>query len=143
MIGIDTTWLIDLDVQESPRHAAALQLFNSWKSQPHKKLAIYHHVFLEYQHVITDSRRFEYPLTMAQAIKRVWFWTEQERISVIYPTEASHKRAQLWLSAYKLARNRLSDTHMAAAYTMAGVSQLISANAQDFALFDAFTLLSY
>ena len=30
MIGIDTTFLIDLEIADSPRHQAALKLFKKW-----------------------------------------------------------------------------------------------------------------
>ena len=143
MIGVDTTFLIDLEIADSPRHQAALNLFNKWLSEKHSVLAIYNQTFLEFQHVITDSKRFNSPLTMEKAIERSWFWIDQERIKIIYPTESSLKRALLWCNMYKLGRNRIQDTHMAAVFAEAGVSELWTANPSDFEILETFDLVDY
>lgn len=143
MIGIDTTFLIDLEIADSPRHQAALKLFNKWLSEKHSVLAIYNQTFLEFQHVITDSKRFNSPLTMENAVEQSWFWIDQERIKIIYPTESSLKRALLWCNMYKLGRKRIQNTHMAAAFAEAGVSELWTANPADFEIFETFDLVDY
>ena len=143
MIGIDTTFLIDLEITDSPRHKAALKLFRKWLSEKHSVLAIYNQSFLEFQHVVTDSKRFNSPLTMEQAIERCWFWIDQERVKIIYPTENSLKRALLWGSMYKLGRKRIQGTHMAAAFAEAGVSELWTANPSDFEVLETFDLINY
>ena len=143
MIGIDTTFLIDLEIADSPRHEAALKLFNKWLGEKHSLLAIYNQTFLEFQHVITDSKRFNSPLSMEEAIERSWFWIDQERIKIIYPTENSLKRVLLWCNMYKLGRKRIQDTHMVAAFAEAGVSELWTANPSDFGILEAFDLVDY
>ena len=143
MIGIDTTFLIDLEITDSPRHEGALKLFNKWQLEKHSVLAIYSHSFLEFEHVITDSKRFNAPLTTEQAIERIWFWLDQERIKIIFPTEVSLKRALLWSNMFKLGRKRIQDTHMAAAFAEAGVSELWTANPTDFEIFETFDLVDY
>ena len=143
MIGIDTTFLIDLEIADSPRHEAAVKLFNKWLGEKHTVLAIYNQSFLEFQHVISDSKRFNTPLTMEEAIERSWFWIDQERIKIIYPTESSLKRALLWCNMYKLGRKRIQDTHMAAAFAEAGVSELWTANPADFEILETFDLVDY
>ena len=143
MIGIDTTFLIDLEITDSPRHKVALKLFKKWLAEKHSVLAIYNQSFLEFQHVVTDSKRFTSPLTMDQAIERSWFWINQERVKIIYPTENSLKRALLWGSIYKLGRKRIQDTHMAAAFAEAGVSELWTANPADFEVLEVFDLVNY
>jgi len=142
MIGIDTCFLVDLDVCDSPRHTGALVLFKDWRVSG-QKLAVYYQVFLEYQHIVTDPKRFKNPLSMEQALERTWFWSEQERVTVLYPDNDSFKRAQVWLSQYKLGRNRLTDTHMAACYASQGVLTLWTANRDDFKVFNVFELLEY
>lgn len=143
MIGIDTTFLIDLEITDSPRHDGALTLFEKWRKEKHSVLAIFNQTFLEFQHVITDNRRFISPLSMEQAIERTWFWADQERIKIIYPNECSLKRALLWTNMYKLGRKRIQDTHMAAAFAEAGVTELWTANPADFEIFEAFDLVDY
>lgn len=143
MIGIDTTFLIDLEILDSPRHKGAFDFFQKWLSEKNTQLCIFNQTFLEFQHVITDSKRFNSPLTMKQAIERTLFWIDQERIKIIYSSENSLKRAQLWLSVYNLGRNRIQDTHLAAAYAEAGVSTLVTANPNDFKIFEIFELKNY
>lgn len=143
MTGIDTTFLIDLEITDSPRHEGAIKLFNKWQAEKHSVLAIYSHTFLEFQHVITDSRRFNSPLSMEKAIERSWFWIDHERIKLIYPTENSLKRALLWCNMYSLGRKRIQDTHMAAAFAEAGVSELWTANPSDFEILEAFDIVDY
>ena len=143
MIGIDTTFLIDLEISDSPRHKGAIELFNKWRQEKHSVIAIFNKSFLEFQHVVTDTRRFNSPLSMEQAIERTWFWTDLERVKIIYPSDASLKRALLWMNIYKLGRKRIQDTHMAAAFAESGVSELWTANPADFEIFQMFDLVDY
>ncbi len=142
MIGVDTTWLIDLEVPDSPRHEGAVKLFNKWR-QKHSSLVIFYLSFLEFQHLVTDNRRFNMPLTMEQALERSWYWIDQDRIKVVYPTETAFKRAQLWMAMYRLGRKRIYDTQLAAAFAEAGVTEIYTANPSDFEIFDAFDLIDY
>ncbi len=143
MIGVDTTWFVDLEIPDSPRHKGAVQLFEQWRDNKHSILTVYYLSFLEFQHIVTDSRRIDNPLTMEQALERSWFWIDQERIKVIYHTEAALKRAQLWMAMYRLGRKRIYDTHMAAAFAEAGVTEIYTANPADFEIFEAFDLVDY
>ena len=143
MTGIDTTFLIDLEITDSPRHEGALKLFEKWQKEEHSILAIYNQTFLEFQHVVTDAKRFYSPLTMEQALERSWFWIDQERVKIIYPCDNSLKRAQLWMAMHKLGRKRIQDTHMAAAFAEAGISTIWTANPSDFEILEAFDLVKY
>ena len=142
MIGVDTTWLVDLEVPDSPRHAGAVQLFEQWEKK-HSSLVIFYLSFLEFQHLITDNRRFNKPLTMEQALERSWYWIDHDRIKIIYPTETAFKRAQLWMEMYRLGRKRIYDTQLAAAFAEAGVTEIYTANPSDFEIFEAFDLVDY
>ena len=142
MIGVDTTWLVDLEIPYSIRHEGAVQLFEQWK-KTHSSLVIFYLSFLEFQHLVTDNRRFNSPLTMAQALDRSWYWIDHDRIKVVYPTESAFKRAQLWMAMYRLGRKRIYDTQLAAAFAEAGVTQIYTANPADFEIFEAFDLVDY
>lgn len=139
-LGIDTNFLIDLDNPESPRHNQILEIFNQWRKSG-TKLYIYSQIFLEYQHIITDSKRFSKPLTMEQACQRVEFWKNQERIQVIHPDDSSFEQAQNWIKKYNLGRKRIIDTHIAAAYFCSGIDTIVTSNPSDFEIFNCFQLL--
>ncbi len=143
MTGIDTTFLIDLEVMESPRHAAAVELFNQWRKENNSILVIYSTVFNEFLHVITDQKRFTNPVPMEQAIEKCWYWIDHARVKVVYADDDSLRRQLLWMSMHKLGRKRISDTTMAAAYAQAGVSKIITANPADFEILNTFEVVSY
>ncbi|MCQ2583287.1 MAG: PIN domain-containing protein [Treponema sp.] len=143
MTGIDTAFLIDLEILESPRHAAAVEAFNRWRNEKNSILVIYSNIFNEFLHVVTDPRRFTNPVPMETAIERCWYWIDHSRVRVVYADDDSLKRQLLWMSMHNLGRKRINDTTMAAAYAQAGVSKIITANPDDFEILNTFELITY
>lgn len=142
MIGLDSTFLIDLYWIDSPRHKNAVQLFSKLSKEA-SKLLIFYNCFNEFIHVITDSKRFENAFSMKQALEIVETWCCMEEIQVIYPDDSSFTRERTWLNLYNLGRNRLNDTSMAACYAQYGVSKIITANPSDFKNFEIFESIDY
>lgn len=143
MTGIDTTFLIDLEIKESPRHERAVEIFNKWREDKNSYLVIYSNVFNEFLHVVTDSRRFINPVPMEKAIEKCWYWIDHQRVKVAYSTDDSLKRQLLWMSIYNLGRKRINDITMAAAYAQSGVSKIITANPDDFEILNTFEVIGY
>ena len=143
MTGIDTTFLIDLEIKESPRHERAVEIFNKWREEKNSFLVIYSNVFNEFLHVITDAKRFVNPVPMETAIERCWYWIDHQRVKVVYPSDDSLKRQLLWMSMYELGRKRINDTTMAAVYAQEGVSKIITANPTDFEILKTFEIVGY
>ncbi|MBP5283583.1 MAG: PIN domain-containing protein [Treponema sp.] len=143
MTGLDTCFLIDLYWQDSPRHKNAEALLNELQKDENIKLAVYYNCFNEFMHVITDSKRFENPFTVEEAIEVVDFWCDIDRVTVLYPEDASFKRTLSWMNMHKLGRNRINDTQMASCYLSNGVDSIITANPKDFEIFKAFDIRDY
>ena len=143
MTGIDTTFLIDLEIKESPRHERAVEIFNKWREEKNSFLVIYSNVFNEFLHVITDAKRFVYPVPMETAIERCWYWIDHQRVKVVYSSDDSLKRQLLWMSMHELGRKRINDTTMAAVYAQEGVSKIITANPADFEILKTFEVIGY
>jgi len=143
MTGIDTTFLIDLEIKESPRHERAMEIFNKWREEKNSFLVIYSNVFNEFLHVVTDSRRFINPIPMEKAVEKCWYWIDHQRVKVAYSNDDSLKRQLLWMSMHNLGRKRINDTTMAAAYAQAGVSKIITANPDDFEILNTFKVIGY
>lgn len=143
MTGIDTTFLIDLELAESPRHQRAVEMFNAWRAEKNSLLVIYSNVFNEFIHVVSDSRRFINPVPMETAIERCWFWIDNARVKVVHSSDDSLKRQLLWMSMNSLGRKRINNTAMAAAYAQAGVSKIITANPADFEMLNCFEVAGY
>ena len=143
MIGIDTCFLIDLYWQNSPRNKNARDLYSKLAKDNSCQLAIYYNCFNEFLHVITNSRRFENPFTIKEALAVIDFWCDLENVTVLYPSDSSFKRAVTWMSIYSIGRNRINDTQMAACYAPQGVSKIITANPKDFEILECFEVENY
>ncbi len=65
MIGVDTTFLVQLELVELPAHKSAHELLHREILSPQVPLALAPQVLAEFIHVVTDSRRFRRPLTAA------------------------------------------------------------------------------
>lgn len=147
MIAIDTTFLIDLYWLSSPRHEAAVNMFNELADENGKykdqEILVYYNCFNEFLHVITDTRRFEKAINMSDALEIVEQWRDLERLRIVFPDETSYVRTLTWLSIYELGRNRLNDTSMAACYVTQGASKLLTANPKDFEVFEVIDCFGY
>jgi len=143
MIGIDTCFLIDLYWEDSPRNKNARELFSKIANNESVKLAVYYNCFNEFLHVITDSKRFENPLSVSEAISVIDYWCDIDRVTVLYPDDTSFKRTLAWMNRYQLGRNRVNDTQMASCYLTSGVSTIITANPKDFEIFESFEINDY
>ena len=143
MIGIDTCFLIDLYWENSPRNKNARELLSKIANNESVKLAVYYNCFNEFLHVITDSKRFENPLSVSEAISVIDYWCDIDRVTVLYPDDTSFKRTLAWMNRYQLGRNRVNDTQMASCYLTSGVSSIITANPKDFEIFESFEINDY
>ena len=143
MIGIDTCFLIDLYWENSPRNKNARALFSQIANNESVKVAVYYNCFNEFLHVITDSKRFENPLSVSEAISVIDYWCDIDRVTVLYPDDTSFKRTLAWMNRYQLGRNRVNDTQMASFYLTSGVSSIITANPKDFEIFESFEINDY
>ena len=92
MTGIDTTFLIDLEILESPRHTAAVEVFNNWRNEKNSILVIYSNVFNEFFSSCydKDSKYILYaPYEINQLLNyiksdylpyiRMWYYFEKDR----------------------------------------------------------------
>jgi len=143
MIGLDTSFLIDLYWQDSPRNKKARALFKKIADDNTIDVAIFYNCFNEFLHVITDSKRFENPLSIQEAIEIIDFWCDIDRVKLLYPDDKSFKHTIAWFNLYNLGRNRINDTQMAAVYLTNGISKIITANPKDFMIFNCFEIQDY
>lgn len=141
MIGIDTTILVHLEIEESPEHRRAHDLLRSVLDNT-EELALTPQVLAEFLHVVTDPRRFQKPLTMEHALAKTRFWWNAREVRHIYPTAESTATFLDWIMQYQLGRKRLLDTQLAAILYSAGVRRLMTANAHDFKIFGGFEILT-
>jgi len=135
MIGLDTTFLVQLELIELPAHKAAHQLLQSKILQPHVPLVLAPQVLAEFIHVVTDPRRFQEPLTPEEAVAKAHFWWNADEVQQVFPSVASTALFLEWMQRHRLGRKRILDTQLAAILWTSGVRALFTSNPADFDIF--------
>ena len=141
MTGLDTTFLVQVEIQEADGHGAALELLRREILGRDREAALAPQVLSEFIHVVTDPRRFERPLTMAQALAKAGFWWQATEVERIVPDEQVAGQFPAWMREHGLGRKRLLDTLLAATYYRRGVTRIISSSARDYRVFGVFELI--
>jgi predicted nucleic acid-binding protein len=141
VIGVDTSFFVALAIREHPGHDRCRALFEDEIVGGTATMAVAAQVLTEFCHVVTDERRFEVPLAMADALDlcEQW-WTAQESRPVTVDSDVG-ALFLAWMREFRLGRTRLLDTLLAATYHRAGVARLASTNWRDFAVFGSFELV--
>lgn len=139
--GIDTSFLVAVEVEQHPDHQVARNLLDQLVSRG-DTFALAPQVLAEFIHVITDGRRFESPLSMTAATHRAERWWTADEVSAAYPKDHAVSTFVGWLREHQLGRKRLLDTLLAATYLDFGVNSILSTSARDFKVFGCFSVLS-
>lgn len=132
--GVDTTFLVQVEVAEAAGHREA----SDWLRTTVRKqgrLALAPQVLAEFVHVVTDPARFSRPLDVAGAIARAQAWWTALEVRQVYPNEAAMRLFHDWMRHHRLGRKRLLDTMLAATYFANGVTEIVTTNARDYAVF--------
>jgi predicted nucleic acid-binding protein len=135
--GIDTSFLVALDVTSHAEHEEARVRFNKLLKAG-DTFCLAPQILAEFIHVVTDSRRFESPLSQAMAIERAGIWWNGTEIVHVFPTPESTILFLSWLEQHKLGRKRLLDTLYASTLFAGGVTSLLTLNGTDFSVFAVF-----
>ena len=140
--GIDTDFLVAVEVSDHPFHAEADALLTRLLDDGHE-LAIAPQTLAEFIHVVTDARRMPQPLAMPEAISRAEHWWQAEEVVRIFPDHRAVADFIQWLRIHRLGRKRLLDTLLAAAFRSAGIRRIITNNHADYRIFACFELIGY
>lgn len=136
MIGVDTTFLVQLEIAELPDHSRAHAWLRMVVLEGGEDLALVPQVLAEFIHIVTDPRRFQAPLSMDQAIAKARFWWSAAEVRHVYPSWDGTVLSLDWLTKHGLGRKRLLDTQLAATLYAAGIRRIVTSNARDFSLFE-------
>ncbi|MDK3157174.1 hypothetical protein QPK87_11375 [Kamptonema cortianum] len=142
MIGLDTTFLIELEFEGIKGHSSAVSYLRNILLAGMDKPAISALVLPEFIHTATDSKRFSQALTSAKALAVAERWWHSEEVMKIYPSEESVQLSLRWMQEYRLGRKRTTDTFLAASYYAAGVTRILSTNARDYSVFGCFEVIT-
>ncbi len=139
MHGVDTTFLVQIELREAPGHSLARAWLDRRLDDGGPILAIAPQILTEFIHVVTDPKRFSQPLEMGEALDRAQLWWEACEVKPVFPDQESSRLTLQWLRDHRLGRKRLLDTQLAATYYTAGVVRLLTSNAADFENFGVFS----
>lgn len=140
--GIDTDFLVAVEILEHPFHAEADALLADLLAKKYE-LALVPQTLAEFIHIVTDAKRMPKPLTMTEAIGRADRWWQATEVTRIFPDGQTVTDFLSWLGRYRLGRKRLLDTMLAASFQSAGIKWLITNNDQDFKIFGAFEIVTF
>jgi predicted nucleic acid-binding protein len=141
LLALDTDVVVSWVHAGARRHRETRRLLERELSGGDCRLGLTASVVLEFLHVITDERRFEAPLSMAEATEvaaELWSSPDVDRIPT--PPRVVPRTLEL-LRRHRLGRKRIHDTALAATLEAAGIRRLATWNPGDFAVFDFLEVL--
>ena len=136
ILALDTDVLVHWLMSGTDNHPRARRLIDGHLAQSeHGTLGLTRQVLHEFIHVTTDSRRFENPMSMKEAIRAArTLWDGLEVTRLQSDSKTLHRTLEL-LEIYRLGRKRILDTSLAATLESCGVSKLATFNGKDFGAF--------
>lgn len=140
--GIDTDFLVAVEIREHPFHVAAEALLRSLLADGHE-FALAPQTLGEFIHVVTDVKRMPQPLSMTEAIRRAEHWWQAAEVVRVFPNDQTVVDYLDWLARNALGRKRLLDTMLAATFVNAGVRRVITNNSSDFRVFRNLELVNF
>ena len=140
--GIDTDFLVAVEIRDHPFHKPADALMNRLLSDGHD-FALAPQTLAEFIHVVTDGKRMPIPLTMSEAISRAEHWWQAAEVTRIFPEGQAVTDFLQWLTRHHLGRKRLLDTLLAASFKQAGIRCIITNNERDFRIFGCFEIVGF
>lgn len=142
ILALDTDVLVSWALTGAPRHQTVRAMVARELREPDASIGLVPQVVFEFLHVVTDSRRFESPLSMPAAIELARdLWSARE-VTHIVPTPTVATRAFDLLVHLRLGRKRILDTALAATLEAAGVRRLATFNVGDYAIFPFLDLVT-
>ncbi|MEW6363476.1 MAG: type II toxin-antitoxin system VapC family toxin [Acidobacteriota bacterium] len=142
MLGIDTTFLVQAEIEETPGHDLALSYVRKSMAGRPECACLAAQVLAEFIHVTTDPRRFLRPLSLPRAIERAAFWWNAREVRPVFPDADATSLFLSWMEKHRLGRKRILDTLLGATYFTNGVTDLLTADPRDFAIFGCFRIVT-
>jgi len=134
--GLDTSAIVAFVNREHTKYSAAVKILNESKS-----LAIAPQVVSEFLHVITDPKRFEFPLSMDESVSWIEKFLFSKEVEMVFPNARSVQFQLKWMKEMRLGRKRILDTQLGATYHIAGIQEIITDNVRDFESLGVFQVI--
>ncbi|MFN0020419.1 MAG: type II toxin-antitoxin system VapC family toxin [Pirellulaceae bacterium] len=141
MIGIDTDFLVALELADHEQHKAVHRLL-ARHAKRGETFALCPQVVAEFIHVVTDRKRFALPMEMSVALRQAEIWSTAVDVKQYLPHENAVELFFHWMNQHRLGRKRVLDTMLAATYATEGVTKIATLNEDDFRVFGVFEFVS-
>ena len=139
--GVDSNVLVYAHIPALAFHAPVRAFLLDQLRRADTRLALTPLTLHEFAHVVTDARRFDPPVAMSEAIAIVRGYLGRSNVECLAVDEKAMMRALDLLEQHQLGRNRIADALLAATFIEQGVSELITCNGADFAVFDGLAVV--
>jgi predicted nucleic acid-binding protein len=139
--GVDTNVLIYAHMPDMPHHLMVRRFLVDQLSLDDVTLVVTPAILHELVHVVTDGRRFDPPVSMADAMALARLYLEHANVECISLDAQAVTGAFELIARHRLGRKRIADTLFAASLLGHGVRELITCNPDDFQVFDGLTLI--
>ncbi len=140
-LGVDTNVLVYAHVAALPEHVAVKAFLARQLARRDVTLVVTPAVLHEFVHVVTDPRRFEPPVAMAEALALARLYLGRANVDCLATDADALVDALALVERHGLGRRRLADTLFAATLLRHGVRQLATCNPGDFATFSGLQLV--
>jgi predicted nucleic acid-binding protein len=140
-LGVDTNVLVYAHMASLAEHAAVKASLKRLLDRRDVTLAVTPGVLHEFVHVITDARRFDPPVAMAEALALSRLYLGRANVDCLATDTAALVDALALVEEHNLGRRRLADTLFAATLLRHGVRHLVTCNPGDFAVFTGLQLV--
>ncbi len=138
--GIDTSFLVQLEVREVPGHEPSQRL-KERLLQEWAQLGLAPQTLCEFIHIVTDPRRFEHPLSIDQAVQRSEFWWNLQEVTQLVMPPSAVATLHRWMLVHRLGRKRILDTMLAATFEAHEITRVITSDPGGFSCFECFELI--
>jgi predicted nucleic acid-binding protein len=126
--GIDTNVLIYAHMAELPQHEAVRSYLLDQLAQDDITLVVTPGILHELVHVITDARRFNPPVAMADALAVARGYLNRTNVECLSVGAHTLVSAFTLMERHQLGRKRIADTLFTASLLDHGVRELITCN---------------
>jgi len=139
--GLDTNVLIYAHMPDLPDHARVRSFLLGQLAAEGVILVITPVILHEFVHIITDGKRFDPPVSMADALAVARVYLDHTNVECLSVDGQAVAGAFALIERHQLGRKRIADTLFAACLLGHEVRELITCNPDDFRIFDSLTLI--
>jgi predicted nucleic acid-binding protein len=122
-------------------HEAVKGYLNDLTRRPDTMLVVTPNVLHELVHVVTDGRRFEPPVSMAEAMALARRYVDRSNVVCVAITAEAITLALDLIDQHGLGRKRIAETLLAATYRLHGVENLVTCDPGGFGIVEGLQII--